>query len=70
MKYAAEMGSSAMIYMPSFVKIGSAIQKLMEGGEQRGESISLLLFFKIRKYANKLIFEYVIMYCLQRRKEK
>jgi hypothetical protein len=31
MKYAVEMGSSAMIYTPSFIKIGSAIQKLMGG---------------------------------------
>jgi hypothetical protein len=28
MKYAVEMGSSAMIYIPSFVKTGSRIQKL------------------------------------------
>jgi hypothetical protein len=27
--------------------MGSAIQKLMEGGEQRGDHISLLLFFKL-----------------------
>jgi hypothetical protein len=32
MKYAAEMGSSAMIYIPSFIKIGSGIQKLRGGG--------------------------------------
>jgi hypothetical protein len=33
MKYAVEMGSGAMIYIPSFIKIGSGIQKLMvEGG--------------------------------------
>jgi hypothetical protein len=31
MKYAAEMGSGAMIYIPSFKEIGSAIQKLMRG---------------------------------------
>jgi hypothetical protein len=31
MKYAVEMGSGVMIYIPSFMKIGSAIQKLMEG---------------------------------------
>jgi hypothetical protein len=30
MKYAVEMGSGAMIYIPSFKKIGSDIQKLME----------------------------------------
>jgi hypothetical protein len=32
MKYAVEMGTSAMIYMTSFIMIGSAVQKLM-GGE-------------------------------------
>jgi hypothetical protein len=29
MKYAIEMDSGAMIYMPGFIKIGSSIQKLM-----------------------------------------
>jgi hypothetical protein len=29
MKYAVEMGSGAMIYIPSFIKIGSGIQKLI-----------------------------------------
>jgi hypothetical protein len=32
MKYAVEVGSSAMIYVSSFIKIGSGIQKFMEGG--------------------------------------
>jgi hypothetical protein len=32
MKCAVEMGSSALIYIPSFTKIGSAIQKLKGGG--------------------------------------
>jgi hypothetical protein len=31
MKYAVEMGSGAMIYIPSFIKIGSGIQKLIGG---------------------------------------
>jgi hypothetical protein len=31
MKYAAEMGSVAMIYLPSFIKIGSGIHKLKGG---------------------------------------
>jgi hypothetical protein len=31
MKYAVEVGSGAMIYIPSFIKIGSAIQKLIGG---------------------------------------
>jgi hypothetical protein len=29
MKYAIEMGPDAMIYIPSFIKTGSAIQKLI-----------------------------------------
>jgi hypothetical protein len=29
MKYAVEMGSSAMIYIPSFINTGSGIQKLI-----------------------------------------
>jgi hypothetical protein len=29
MKYAVEMGSGEMIYIPSFIKTGSAIQKLI-----------------------------------------
>jgi hypothetical protein len=32
MKYAVEMGSGAMIYVPSFIKIVSGIQKLIERG--------------------------------------
>jgi hypothetical protein len=35
MKYAVEMGSGAMMYIPSFIKIGLGIQKLMGGGVQR-----------------------------------
>jgi hypothetical protein len=31
MKYAVETGSGAMIYIPSFIKIGSAILELMGG---------------------------------------
>jgi hypothetical protein len=31
MKYAVEMGSDAMIYVPSFIKIGSGFQTLIEG---------------------------------------
>jgi hypothetical protein len=32
MKYALEMGSGAMIYIPSSIKVGLRIQKLMAGG--------------------------------------
>jgi hypothetical protein len=39
MQYAAEMGSGAIIYIPSFIKIGSAIQKLM--GEGYTDSVKI-----------------------------
>jgi hypothetical protein len=32
MKYADEMGSGVMIYIPSFIKIGSSVQKMGGGG--------------------------------------
>jgi hypothetical protein len=35
MKYAVEMGSSAMIYVASFVNIGSGIQKLIRGNQRQ-----------------------------------
>jgi hypothetical protein len=34
MKYAVEMGSGAMIYIPSFIKIYSGVQKLIREGTQ------------------------------------
>jgi hypothetical protein len=33
MKYAVEMGSGAMIYIPSFIEIGSGTQKSMRAGD-------------------------------------
>jgi hypothetical protein len=48
MNYAVEMGSGAMIYIPSFIEIGSGIQKLIGGDSQthrqHGDRISLLSF--------------------------
>jgi hypothetical protein len=38
MKYAVEMGTGVMIYIPSFTKIGSAIQKLMGGGHSQTQT--------------------------------
>jgi hypothetical protein len=35
MKHAVEMGSDATIFIPSFIKIGSCIQKADEGGIHR-----------------------------------
>jgi hypothetical protein len=47
MKYAVEMGSGAMIYIPSFIRIGSGTQKLIGGiHRQHGDRISLLSFFQ------------------------
>jgi hypothetical protein len=54
MKYAVEMGSGAVIYIQSFIRIGSGIQKLMgrsgylQTHRQHDDLISLLLFL-IRK---------------------
>jgi hypothetical protein len=53
MKYVLDIGSDAVIYIPSFIKFGSGIQKLMGGGihvqtqtyRQHGDRISLHLFF-------------------------
>jgi hypothetical protein len=39
MKYAVEMGSGVMIYIPSLIKIGSAVQKFTEGIHRRRESM-------------------------------
>jgi hypothetical protein len=48
--YAVEMGSGAVIYIPSFIKIGSGIQRLIGGiSRQQGDLISLLLYFQNRK---------------------
>jgi hypothetical protein len=45
MKYAVQMGSGAKIYIPSFIKIGSDIQKLIgvdsQTDRQHGDLISL-----------------------------
>jgi hypothetical protein len=47
MKSAFKMGSGAMIHMPSFIKIGLAIQKLIGGiHRQHGNRINILLFFQ------------------------
>jgi hypothetical protein len=48
------MGSRAVIYIPSFIKIGSGVQKLIEGGytdthRQQRDLISLLEFFKAKE---------------------
>jgi hypothetical protein len=42
-KYAVEMGPGAMIYIPSFVKIGSGIRKMM-GRHRQHDDLIILLF--------------------------
>jgi hypothetical protein len=41
MKYAVDMGLSAMIYIPSFIKIGSGIQKCMGGIHRHTDSMEI-----------------------------
>jgi hypothetical protein len=55
MKNAVEMGSGSVIYIPSFIKTGSDIQKLTRGGvhRQHGDPISILSFFENKE--SKLI---------------
>jgi hypothetical protein len=52
MKYVVEMGSGAMIYIPSFTKIGSGIQKLIKGIHRHTNS--LLLFFQNKESRLKI----------------
>jgi hypothetical protein len=40
MKHTAEIGLDAMIYIPSFIKIGSGIQKLVMGINRESNVIS------------------------------
>jgi hypothetical protein len=52
MKCPFMMGSGTVICVPSFIKIGSAIQKMMEGGDtqthrQHGDRINLLVIFSL-----------------------
>jgi hypothetical protein len=42
-KYAVEMGTGAMIYIPSFIKIDSAIQKLTGGEEIHRHTDSMVI---------------------------
>jgi hypothetical protein len=57
-KYAFEIGSGVIIYVPSFIKTGSGIQKLLGVDSQRhrqeGDLIGLLLFFKKKESRLKM----------------
>jgi hypothetical protein len=41
MKCVVEMGSGAMIYIPSFIKTGSGIQKLIGGIHRHTDSMEI-----------------------------
>jgi hypothetical protein len=41
MKYAVEMGSGAMIYIPSFIKISSGFPKLIGGIQRHTDSMMI-----------------------------
>jgi hypothetical protein len=47
MKYATDMGSGAMIYMPSLIRGDTHTD--IQTHTQQGNLINLLLFFQIRK---------------------
>jgi hypothetical protein len=52
MKYAVEMGSDAMIYIPSFMKVGSGIQNLIEvihrHTDSRDIAKTILIFCRLK----------------------
>jgi hypothetical protein len=61
MKYAIEMGSCAMIYIPSFVKIGSGIHKFMEGGKYRDSMVISKPTFIFQNKESMLIYIILII---------
>jgi hypothetical protein len=59
-KYATEMGSGAMMYIPSFIQTGSGIQKLIRGihrhtHRQHGDLTILLLSFQRKEIRLKYL---------------
>jgi hypothetical protein len=64
MKYAVEMGSGGMIYIPRFIKFGSDIQKLIRWGythRQQDDVISVLLFFQNKESRLKVKIRLLIL---------
>jgi hypothetical protein len=45
MKYAVEIGSGAMIYVPIFIKIASGIKKLIGGIHRHTDSMAIAQAF-------------------------
>jgi hypothetical protein len=54
MKYVVEMGSCVMIYISSFIKTGSGIQKLLEGGG-----------WVIHRHTDSVVTSYAYFNCLK-----
>jgi hypothetical protein len=54
-RYAVEMGSSATIYVPSFIKAGSGIQKLIVGIHRHTDGKVISLYFQNMKSRLKKI---------------
>jgi hypothetical protein len=59
MKSAVDMGSGVMIYIPSFIKIGLGIQKLLRGGYTdtqtgRRSGKTLFIFFQNKEIRLKV----------------
>jgi hypothetical protein len=78
MKYAVRIGSGAMIYISSFIKTGSSIQKA-DTWTQQGDRTNLFLFFQNEgRRLNKTITttltfpSYVALYypCAERRRKR
>jgi hypothetical protein len=59
MKYAVDMGSGATIYVPSVIKIGSGIQKLIRGNSQtrrqHGDLVILRVVFHSKENRLKIL---------------
>jgi hypothetical protein len=62
MNCAVEMGSGAMVYIPSYMKIGAAIQNLIVGDTQThghadrdGDRINLLFFLQNEESRLKIV---------------
>jgi hypothetical protein len=65
MKYAVEVTSGGMVYIPSFIKMESVFKILLrwihiQTHREKGHFISLLLFFQKGKWAKNT---YVIYVC-------
>jgi hypothetical protein len=55
MKYAVVVGSGAMIYLPSFINIGSDIQKLLGGIHRHTDSMEIAYVYFYFFFQNKEI---------------